>query len=171
MRPEKKAIVEQIREEVDAGSYVIMTDYKGLTVSQTEELRAKLFDVQAKLRIVKNRMFRHVAQELSPDLVPQLTGPTALVVGDGDVVDAAKVLKDFIKSHKLPTLKAGVLGPSVLSTADVEALADLPPKPQMQAMLLGTLAAPMTQLVGVMQQKLSSLVYVLKAIEDKKTGE
>ncbi|NCC49714.1 MAG: 50S ribosomal protein L10 [Spartobacteria bacterium] len=167
MRPEKKSIVEQIRNEVKGSLFVILTDYRGLTVSQTEDLRNRLHGVQAHVRVVKNRMFRHVAREMNYDMEETLKGPSAMIVGDGDVVATAKVLKDFIRENKLPVLKVGALEGVILSADDVKKLADLPPKPVMQAQLLGTLAAPMTQLMGVMQQKMASIVYVLKAIQEK----
>jgi len=168
MRPEKKAIVEQVRNEVSSSMFVILTDYRGLTVLQTEELRNRLHQVKAHVRVVKNRMFRVVARELNYDMDETLKGPSAMIVGDGDVVETAKVIKDFIRENKLPVLKVGVLEGVILSAEDLKRLADLPPKPVMQAILLGTLAAPMTQLVGVMQQKIASVVYVLKAFQETK---
>jgi large subunit ribosomal protein L10 len=120
------------------------------------------------MRVVKNRMFRHVARELNYDLEDSLRGPSAMIVGDGDVVEAVKILRDFIKENTLPVVKIGTLEGVILSAEDIKKLAELPPKPVMQGQLVGTIAAPLTQLVGVMQQKIASVVYVLKAIQDKK---
>jgi large subunit ribosomal protein L10 len=92
-----------------------------------------------------------------------------MVYGKGDVVAAAKVLKDFIKENdKKPALKVGGLqGPYFLAT-DVESLAALPSRESLLGQVVGTIAAPMTQLVGVLQQKVASVVYVVKASADKK---
>ncbi len=171
MRLEKKAIVDQIRQEVTDAVFVLLTDYRGLNVAQTEDLRGRLDKVNAQFRVVKNRMFRQVVQDLSYDgLENELAGPSAMVVGNGDFVEVAKVLKDFIKENNLPIIKVGALDGVILSAEDVKKLADLPPRPALLGSLLGTIAAPMTQLVGVMHQKVASLVYVLKAVEEKKQG-
>ena len=86
------------------------------------------------------------------------------------MVQAAKTLSDFIKQHQLPTVKMGVLRGAILSKEDVETLAKLPSREQLLGTLVGTVAAPLTQMVGVLNQKVSSLLYVLKAIEEKKSA-
>ncbi len=169
MRPEKKAFVNQIRAEVEASEFVILTDFSGLTVAQAETLRKQLAGVNARFRIVKNTMFNVVAKELKYEgIEAALGGPTAMVTGAGDVVQAVKVVKEFIKATSKLTLKMGTLSGKTISVDDVQALADIPAKEILYGMLVSTLAAPMSQLVGVFQQKLSSVVYVLKAAQDKK---
>ena len=108
----------------------------------------------------------------SPHLLFKLPPATGgqLVFGAGDVAGAAKVLREFTKANKVPVVKLGHLDGVVLSAANVETLATLPSKKVMQGMLVGTIAAPMSNLVGVMSQKLASLVYVLKAVADKKNA-
>ena len=90
------------------------------------------------------------------------------IFGNGDVVIAAKILKDFIKENELPVIKVGTMQGVILSRADIEQLASLPSRETLLAQFVGVLAAPMTQLVGVLQQKVASLVYVLKAAQEKK---
>jgi large subunit ribosomal protein L10 len=171
MRPEKNAMAAQYRQEVSDAVFVLLTDYRGLNVAQAEDLRTKLDDVDAHLRVVQNRIFKHVAEEFSYNgFEASLSGPTAMVVGNGDVVEVAKVLKAFIKENELPVIKIGALEGVILSADEIKQLADLPPRETLLGLLVGTLAAPMTQLVGVMTQAKSSLVYVLKAIEEKKTA-
>jgi large subunit ribosomal protein L10 len=168
MRPEKTAFVNQIREELEGSEFVILADYLGLSVAQSEELRNRLAGVEGKLRIIKNSMLLRVAGDLNYDVGDELSGPTAMVFGTGDVVQTAKVIKDFVKENKLPEIKLGNLHGKRISAADVNALADMPSLDVMRGKLVGTIAAPMTQLVGVFQQKVASLVYVLKAVQDKK---
>jgi len=170
MRPEKIAFINQIRSEVESSSFVILTDVRGLGVAKTEALRNQLADIDSRLRIVKNTMFKQVADELEFDGIQDvLTGPTAMVFGSGDVVVTAKILKEFAKeSANLPKVKAAHLDGKTISSADVNALADLPSKEIMQGQLVATIAAPMTGLVGVFQQKVSTLVYVLTAAITKK---
>ena len=91
-----------------------------------------------------------------------------MIHGHGDVVQVAKVLKKFIEENSFPSLKIGVLEETVISTGELDTLAELPPREILLATVLGTLAAPMRQLVGVLNQKVASILYLLKAIQEKK---
>jgi large subunit ribosomal protein L10 len=111
---------------------------------------------------------KDLGMELPEDL---LKGPTAVVFGADDVAETAKALKAFAAANdKMPVVKGGWMDGRALNAADVEILATLPSKKVMQGMLVGTIAAPMSNLVGVMSQKLASLVYVLNAVKEKKEG-
>ncbi len=164
MRPEKKAIAREIQEHIDGSVFVILADYRGLTVAQTEKLRNSLRASDASMQVVKNRILRLADDRLGQDL----KGPSAMVYGRGDVVQAAKVLREFIKENKLPVIKVGSLEGAILSPSDIETLANLPSKQELQGKLVGTLAAPLSKLVGVFHQKAASLVYVLNAVKEKK---
>lgn len=169
MRIEKQSIVSEIRGQVNASPFVLLTDYKGMKVEQFTELRRQLRGVGAELHVVKNRYFRQVTAERGwKRLEENLEGFTAVVVGKKDVTETAKVLIKFKDEVKVPAIKAGMLGATYLTAQSIADLAELPSQKVMQGILVGTLAAPMSRLVGVMTQKLSSLVYVLRAIEEKK---
>jgi large subunit ribosomal protein L10 len=169
MRPEKQAMLNEIRDRVDESVFVILTDYGSMKVDTAQKLRGKLREVDAEFHVVKNRLFRHIAADVGGDKLEEgLTGRTAMVTGKGEVTDVARVLRDFIKEKQVPTLKMGALEGAFLSEGDLKELADMPSKDDMRAKLLGTLQAPMSQTVGVLNQKLSSLLYVLKAVEAKK---
>lgn len=172
MRPEKQAIAREIKEQLSGATFAILTDFTGMDTAKTAALRRKLRETEARFQVVPNRLFRVVAKELGYDGIEAgLKGPTALVFGAGDVAATAKTLREFIKgNNKIPVVKLGHLDGETLSAADVDVLATLPGKKTMQAMLVGTIAAPMSNLVGVMSQKLASLVYVLKAVADKKNA-
>lgn len=163
LRPEKQAMINEVQEEVSGALYMILADYTGMNMPETTEFKTQLRDADAKVKVVKNRMLQRTCDEIGP-----VTGPTAMVYGAGDVVQVAKIIKKFSASTKKPVLKGGVLEGAVLSAEDVTALAKLPGKQELQAKLVGTLAAPMTQVVGVMNQKVSSLLYVLNAVREKK---
>lgn len=170
MRPEKEAMLTEIRDRVEDSVFVILTDYGSMDVKTTQELRGKLSEVDAEFHVVKNRLFKHLAGELGGEKLKEgLAGRSAMVTGKGEVTDVARVLRDFIKDKDMPTLKVGAMEGAFLSEADLKALASMPSKDEMRAMLVGTLAAPMQQTVGVLNQKLSSLLYVLKAVEAKKS--
>ena len=171
MRPEKEAIVREIKDQLSTSTFVILTDFTKMDTTMTASLRRKLRETEARFQVVPNRLFRVVAKELGyTGIEAGLKGPTALVFGSGDVAATAKALREFTKANKIPAVKMGHMEGSVLSVANVEALATMPPKKVLQGMLVGTIAAPMSNLVGVMSQKLASLVYVLKAAVDKKSA-
>lgn len=166
MRPEKESIANEIKERVEGAVFVILADYRGLTVAQTDELRNRLHGASANVQVVKNRILRLADDRLTEGL----KGPSAMVYGKGDVVQAAKILRDFIRENKLPVIKIGSLEGTILSAGDLDILASLPSKEGLHAMVVGTLAAPMSQLVGVMNQKVASLLYVLNAVQEKKAA-
>jgi len=172
MRPEKESIFEEIKTKVNDSVFLIIADYTGLTVGKTDQLRQRLHKADAKVQVVKNRVLGHIAKDAGFGAIrDHLTGPSAMVYGKGDVSQVAKILKEFIKEHERPVIKVGALEGVVLTAADVEQLASLPSRETLLSMVVGTIAAPMSQLVGVFQQKASSLLYVLQAAADKKGNQ
>ena len=170
MRSEKQSMLNEMRERVASSGYVILADFGSMNVATTQELRGRLRGVDAEFHVVKNRIFQHLTPEIGTEKLKQgLNGRTAVVTGTGEVTDVAKALRDFAKEKKAPEIKMGALDGAFLTDADIQALADLPSKDQMRATLLGTLLAPMSQTVGVLNQKVCSLLYVLKAVESKKS--
>ena len=169
MRLEKQSIVSDLRARMKAAQFVILTDYKGLNVAAMNDLRSRLHGAEAEFHVVQNSLVRLVAKDLGQaGLEPGLTGPSAMISGSGDVARAAKVLRDFIKEKEKPAIKIGALQGAILSAKDVSTLADLPSREQLYGQLVGTLAAPMQRLVGALNQKLASVVYVLKAYQEQK---
>jgi large subunit ribosomal protein L10 len=169
IRPEKKAMYSEVQENVSGALYMLLTDYKGMTMPETDEFKKLLRGANARVKVVKNSMLGRISREMGCDgISAQLSGPTAVIFGAGDVVEVAKILKKFTADKNKPAVKGGVLEGAVLSAKDVTDLAGLPGKKEMQAKLVGTIAAPMTQLVGVMNQKVCSLLYVLNAVAEKK---
>jgi len=163
LRPEKQAMYEEVKESVSGALYMLLADCTGMSMPDTLELKKQLGDVDAKSKVVKNRMLGRICEDLGT-----LTGPTTMICGSSDVVEVAKILEKFSNEKKTPVVKGGMLEGSVLSAEDVVSLAKLPGKKELQAKLVGTLAAPMTQVVGVMNQKVCSLLYVLNAVSEKK---
>ena len=170
MRPEKQALLAELRQSIGDSAFVLLADYRGLSVSRTDDLRRRLRGVNTRFQVVPNRLVRLAARELKRDaLEAGLTGPSAMIFGPGDVVQAAKVLRDFAREHEQrPEIKVGMLQGAALTAADVQRLADLPPRAVLLAVLVGTVAAPMTRLASVLHQKLASLLYVLQAVQTKK---
>jgi large subunit ribosomal protein L10 len=94
-----------------------------------------------------------------------------VVFGDGDLAQTARLMRDYRKEHDLPEFKAGSMDHSILDVDQIVQIANLPAREVLLGQAVGTIAAPMTQLVGVLQQKLLSLLYVLKAAQENKGGE
>src|SRR5690348_15965051 len=156
MRPEKANIVADLSEKLNRSPFLLVADYQRMNVDHFGELRNRLAPIGAEVHVVKNSFLRRAitASDL-PDIAEQLTGQTAVVTGDKDVATVAKVLKTFAAEFKLAALKIGVVGRDVLSTAEVESLADLPPREVLQAQLLGLLMSPATKLVRILNEPAS----------------
>lgn len=169
MRLEKKAIINEIRASLQSAAFVILTDYRGLKVRQGEELRRRLAKFSASFHVVKNSFFKQaLPDERRAQMADVLTSPTAIIVGGGDMVEAAKVLAGFQQEQHVLTVKRGILDGRILNPADVDALVKLPSRAVLLGMLVGTVAAPMTHLAVVFRQKVASLIYVIKAVQEKK---
>jgi large subunit ribosomal protein L10 len=171
MRLEKKSIVDEITAAVGDADYALMVDYVGMSVQAFAGLRSELRENDSSVMVAKNSFMARATKDLGlPNLDDILSGPTAVVTGCGDITQVAKILAKQAKAIETFSVKGGVMGGSRLTAADVGELASIPPREVMLARMVGTVAAPMSALVGVMQQKLSTLVYVLKAVEDKKNN-
>src|SRR5216110_1926745 len=168
MRPEKASIVSDLSEKLNRSPFLLVTDYQHMKVDQFGELRNRLAPAGAEVRVVKNSFLkRAMANSGMPDVADKLTGQTAIVMGENDVAPVAKILKLFAAEFKIATLKIGVVDKEVLSTADVETLADLPSRAVLQAQLLGVLLAPATKLVRILNEPASALARLLNAKVEK----
>ena len=168
MRPEKASIVSDLSEKLNRSPFLLVTDYKQMKVDQFGELRNRLAPAGAEVRVVKNSFLkRAMADSGMPDVGDKLTGQTAIVMGEKDVAPVAKILKSFAAEFKIAALKIGVVDKAVMSTADVEALAELPAREILLAQLLGLLQAPATRLVRILNEPASAFARLLKAKGDK----
>jgi large subunit ribosomal protein L10 len=168
MRPEKASIVSDLSEKLNRSPFLLVTDYQRMKVEQFGELRNRLASAGAEVRVVKNSFLkRAMAGSGMPDVGDKLIGQTAIVVGENDVAPVAKILKQFAAEFKIATLKIGVVDKAILSTADVEALAELPSREILLSRLLGLLLAPATSLVRVLNEPASAFARLLKAKGEK----
>ncbi|MBA2431875.1 MAG: 50S ribosomal protein L10 [Chthoniobacterales bacterium] len=171
MRPEKAGIVNDLSEKLNRSPFMLVTDYQRMKVEQFGELRNRLSPAGAEIRVVKNSFLkRAMADSGLPDVGDQLTGQTAVVLGEADVAPIAKILKTFAAEFKIAALKVGVVDKAVLSTADVEALAELPSREVMLSQLLGLLLSPMSGLARLLNEPGASLARLLQAKADKEGG-
>ena len=170
-RPEKVAVVEEVRERLSSSSAVLLTEYRGLKVGELAELRRNLRTAGGDYKIYKNTLVRFAVRDLGLEgLEELLVGPTALAFVDGDAAAVAKALRDYGRTNPALVLKGGVLGSKALSADEAKALAELPSREVLLARLAGGLAAPLQQFAGLLQALPRNLAYGLKALVDQKVA-
>jgi large subunit ribosomal protein L10 len=168
--PAKAKAVESLQSQLEKSTAIIVTEYRGLTVSELQGLRRKLRPKGVEYHVVKNSLFSRAAEGSGRGALRSLlSGPTAVALGTSDEVDLAKGLIDETRTFKTLRIVGGFLGGRVMSAEDVAALAKLPSKLQLQAMLVGSLTAPLAQTVAVLQAPLAQLIRILNAKSQQAT--
>lgn len=171
LRQEKEAVIADVAELLQGSETMFVSDYRGLTVAQLSELRGKLRESGAKFRIVKNTLGGIAAERAGrAELSPLLSGPTAVTFCGDDMVGAAKALAEFGKTHPQLAVRGGLLEASFIDAEGVKALASLPPRDVLIAQVVGTMAAPMTGLVTVLQGTVSGFVRALNQVAQQKAA-
>ena len=172
IRPEKASKVAELKDLLTASKGVVLVNYCGLTVAEDTELRAKMREAGVKYMVAKNTFIRIAAKEAGIEgLDSVLEHNTALAFSAEDPVAPAKVLNDFSKDHEALELKAGVLDGKVIAVEEVKALAELPSREELLAKLVGSMQAPISGLVNVLQGTIRNFVYTLEAVRQKKEQE
>lgn len=167
-RPEKVAVVTEVRERLSEADAAILTEYRGLTVAELAQLRRSLGAVGGDYKVYKNTLVKlAVAGGDHEPLQPLLVGPTAIAFVSGDVSAVAKALRDFSRTNPHLVLKGGMVDGGLLSAADLTALADLPSREVLLARIAGGIAAPLQQMAGLLQALPRNLAYGLKALVDQ----
>jgi large subunit ribosomal protein L10 len=170
-RPEKVAVVDEVRERLTSSSAVLLTEYRGLKVSEIAELRRNLRTAGGDYKVYKNTLVRFAVRDLGIEGIDELlVGPTALAFVDGDAAAVAKALRDYGRTNPNLVLKGGVLGAKALTADEAKALADLPSREVLLSRLAGGLAAPMQQFAGLLQALPRNMAYGLKALIDQKVA-
>ncbi|HBT20978.1 MAG TPA: 50S ribosomal protein L10 [Peptococcaceae bacterium] len=172
IREEKEAVVSQIKEKLGAAQVAILTDYRGLTVAEMNELRKKCRENNVEFRVVKNTLTWLAAKSLGlEELQDYLKGPTAIAFGLEDPVIPAKIISEFSKDHDDLEIKGGILEGKVIPIEKIKELAELPPKDQLLAKLAGAMNSPMAMLLNVLNAPIRDFVYALEALRKKKEAE
>ena len=168
-RDEKVSKVSALNETFSKAKFAVVTDYRGLKVTEFEKLRRELKKNDAHIQVAKNSLLKLAVKDTDYEVLSEyFTGTTAVTVSFEEPVASAKALSDFAKDYKALVIRSAVLDGSVLSADDVKALSMLPSKPELQAKLLGTMAAVPTGLVQVLSGVPRSFLNVLQAINDQK---
>jgi large subunit ribosomal protein L10 len=172
-RPEKEAQVSLIAGKLQAAKAAVLTDYRGLTVSQMQDVRASLRTQNVEYRVVKNTLARRaVADAGQPEGLQELfAGPVAIAFGYEDLGAPVRLLNDFVRQTRLPLdLKGGLVEGRVMNADEIRQIGDLPSREVLIAQLLGTLQTPLSQLASAVQAPVRELVGLLEAYRDKLGG-
>jgi len=158
---QKKQVVDEIAEKLQASNSIVVVDYRGLNVAEVTELRKQLREAGIEFKVYKNTLTRRAVEKLElTDLNDALVGPNAIAFGGEDVVAPAKILNNFAKEHEALEIKAGVIEGNVASVEEIKALAELPSREGLLSMLLSVLQAPMR-----------NFALAVKAVAEKQEGQ
>jgi large subunit ribosomal protein L10 len=171
-REQKAAVIDEIAVQIQESEAIFAVDYRGISVVQIAELRGKLRDSDATLRVVKNTLTERAADSAGADaLKPLLEGPTALTFVRGDAAGAAKAVADFTRATQLLPFKGGVMNGQALTPEQVTSIARLPSRDILNAQLVNIVASPLTGLVTSLSNLISGLARQLSQIAEQKESE
>ena len=170
-RPEKIAIVAEVQEKFSNAEAVILTEYRGLDVTDMAVLRTAMKQAGGEYKVYKNTLVRVAAKELNLEIEELLVGPTAIAFtgirpdgSSGDPVSIAKVLTNFSKDHEDLIIKGGVLEGALLSTEEITALSKIAPREELLARLAGGMAAPLREFASLLNAIPQNFAYGLSAL-------
>lgn len=174
-RPEKVEQVELLTDKLRRARAAVLTDYRGLTVGQMQELRGQLRGAEVEFRVVKNTLARRAVAEAGRDEALQelFIGPVAVAFGYGEDIGApVRLVQEFARTTRLRVdVKGGLIEGRVMNPDEVQRVADLPSRDVLIAQLLGTLQTPVGQLASAIQAPMRELIGLLEAYKDKLGGE
>jgi large subunit ribosomal protein L10 len=170
---QKERVVERLTERMREAPAMIVTDYRGLTVTQVADVRRSLSEAGATFHVAKNTLARIAATQAErPDLIALLEGPTAIAFVADDPAAAAKKLSDIARQTRILQVRGAVMDGLTLSADDVRALGDLPPKDVLQAQVVGAIAGPVQGAYNVLAAPLREFLVVLdQYIEKRQAAE
>jgi len=171
-REDKVAAVAELTERFQSSAGAVLTEYRGLSVAQLGELRRSLGD-HATFAVVKNTLTKIAATDagVAQELTDMLTGPSAIAFVQGDVVEAAKGLRDFSRANPFLVIKGGVLDGKVMTPGEIVKLADLEPREVLLAKLAGAMKASMSGAAATFAALPTQMARLLAALEQKQASE
>jgi len=160
--------VANLTDKLSRTQFMLVADYRGLTVAEIGDLRKKLRETGAELIVAKNTLTLIAAKQAGYDaLEPLLAGPTALAFAYDDVAKTAKAINEFNRGPKKLVVRGGMLGKSLLAGNAVDQVAQLPSREQVLAQIVGGIASPVAGVVGVINAAITNVLYVLQARIDQ----
>lgn len=171
-RPDKAAAVAELKEEFQSSQGAVLTEYRGLSVAQVSQLRRNLGQ-NARFRIVKNTLTKIAATEVGLDeqVIDLFEGPTAVAFVRGDVVEAAKGLRDFSKANAPLVIKGGVIDDRAMTPEQINQLAELESREVLLSKLAGAFKAKQGQAARLFQALPTKTVRLAQALHDKRSDE
>ena len=166
-RTEKLERVAELKQRIEGSNALLLTEYRGLTVSEITTLRRSLRDADASFAVVKNTLMRRAAAEAGLELADLLTGPSAVAFVDGDAVTAAKQIKAAAKQFPTLVLKGGFMDGQVLSADDANRLADLESREVMLSKIAGLLKGEMSRAASMFASVPSGFLSLLEAFKER----
>jgi large subunit ribosomal protein L10 len=167
----KAEVIDEIRSKLDAADAAVLTEYRGLSVTDLANLRASLRGASTEYKVFKNTLARRAAADTGlAEIVPLLEGPVAIAFVSGDAVLAAKALRDFARTNPNLVVKGGLLDERVLTAKDIESLADVAPREVLLARLAGGFQAPLVKAAGLFQAFTRNMAYGLKALVEQRVA-
>src|SRR3954454_668197 len=167
-RDQKAVVIEEVASQIREAQAIFAVDYRGLTVRQAADLRGRLIEIDANLRVVKNTLTERAVDQAGAEPLKQfLEGPTAFTFVHGDPVLAAKALAGFRRESQMPEFKGGWMDGKELTIADIEALSRLPSLEVMHGQLVGMVASPLTGLARSLNAILSGIAIALGQIQEQ----
>ena len=164
----KRETIAQLTEEARSSSAMIVSEYRGLKVSELGEIRKNLRKQNVTYHVVKNRLMKIAATEAGNDKInPLLTGPTAIAFIKGDEGASAKAILDAFRPYRLIKVTGGVVGEQVVSADGVTRLAALPSRDVLLSQVAGAIAAPMSTMAGLFDAPLRDIAGLVQALADK----
>lgn len=172
-RDQKAVAIAEIAEHIDQSQAIFAVDYRGITVEQVAELRAKLREADATFKVVKNSLTERAADQVGAESLKEyLTGPTALTFVRGDIALAAKAVADYGRATQLLPFKGGLMGEEQLEVEQIRSLSKLPSREVLYGQLVGIVASPIGGLVRSLNALLSGVAIALGQVQEKKeSGE
>jgi large subunit ribosomal protein L10 len=171
-RPEKVAIVEEVRSRLERATGVVLSDYRGLTAQEMTRLRRSVREAGAEFRVVKNTLFRRAAEGTAAEpLTRDLEGPLAVAMGFEDPVDLTRLVAKLDKEYQNLGVRVGLIDRQVLNSEKVLAVSKLPGRTVILGSLVGGLQSPLYGLVATLQGPVRKLTCALQAIAEKRQGE
>ncbi len=162
--PAKSRAVDALADQLSGSTAVIVTEYRGLKVTELQDLRKRLRPKGVEYHVVKNSLLTRAASKTRRDgLAKLLSGPTAIALSKGDEVELAKGIVEELRGLKALRVVGGVIGGESLSAEDVTALARLPGRAYLQGQIVGSIQAPLGQLTGLLEAPFQNLIHVLTA--------
>jgi len=169
IRPEKVAMIAELKATLQNAKGVVLADYRGIKVAQDTKLRRKMREAGVDYTVIKLNMASIAAKEAGIEgLDDFLKGPLSMVSSTTDPVAPAKMISEFIKENRIMEIKGGLVEGKVIGVEEVKALASLPPREVLIARLLGSMQSPITGFVNVLQGNIRNLVYALDAVRQQK---